>query len=130
MPAQRWVAMVCAALLGALTLHLIANECDSPTPGAYEVAVVETVADATAGEGGTQVASADEVQSGDLLGASAAGVCAMLLLAAVTWLIHCVGRPDRRGLLLRRARAPRWPIRPSQLMASSLSRIALSVCRC
>ena len=123
--------MVCVTVLGSLGLHLVATECAMPSSGTYEAVVVVDATEHAAGEDGLQVAAAADLsESGDLAGAGAAGVCAILLLAAVTWLTRRVGSPARCGLLLPRVRTPRWPMGPSHAWAWAPDRVALSVCRC
>ena len=123
--------MVCVAVLGALALHLAASECAMPSPGTGEAAVVAGVAEHAAGEDGLQVAAAADLsESEDLTAVGAAGMCAILLLAAVTWLTRRGGGPARRGRLLPRVRTPRRPIRQSHVRSWSPDRVALSVCRC
>lgn len=123
--------MMCVAVLGALALHLVASECVTPSPGTGEAAVVVSIDENTSGPDGLQVAAAVELsETGDLVGVGASGVCAILLLAAVTWLRRRAGGPCRRGLLLPRAHTPRWSMRQSHAGVSSPDRVALSVCRC
>lgn len=127
---RRWVALVCVGLLSALALHLVANECAVPSPGAFEVVAVDAEAAEHAAAEYAEPGAAASVEADDMLGMGAAGACAMLLLAAVTWLVRrLLGRPQRRGVLMRRMRAVRWSPWRSQPVVSP-DRVALSVCRC
>ena len=133
-PVGQWAGVVCALLIAAFTLHLIASECGGTGPAAstHEVTGVDSsnVDDAAAATSATDPVMSASVEAGGVLELAAAGLCAILLMAAVVWLVLRLLRPDRTGWHVRLARSLRTPLTSARRTVPTPDHLALSICRC